>query len=147
MIYLDNSATTKPAPEVLKSFQSVAMNYFANPSSIHEVGGEVEKLHQKARKQVANLLRVREDEIIFTSGGTESNNLALKGIAHAHLNRGNHIITTQIEHPAVLQVFQELENEGFEVTYLPVNSSGVINMDDLKKRLNRTNYISFHYAC
>ncbi|WP_443137454.1 cysteine desulfurase family protein [Piscibacillus sp. B03] len=135
MIYLDNSATTKPSQEVLKSFQTVAMKYFANPSSIHEAGGEVEKLHQKARNQIATLLKIHEDEVIFTSGGTESNNLAIKGIAHAHVNRGNHIITTKIEHPAVLQVCKDLEEQGFEVTYLPVNSSGIINMDDLKQAL------------
>ncbi len=136
MIYLDNSATTQPAQEVLKSFQTVSMNYYANPSSIHVGGSEVEKLLFKARTQIAQLLKVNEDEVIFTSGGTESNNLAIKGIAHAHQNRGNHIITTQIEHPAVLQVCKDLEREGFEVTYLPVDESGNINLDDLKKAIN-----------
>ncbi|TFB25052.1 cysteine desulfurase [Filobacillus milosensis] len=133
MIYLDNSATTKPSPEVLKTFQSVSLNYFANPSSIHTMGGDVEKLFKKARKQIAELLNVSDQEVIFTSGGTESNNLAIKGIAHAHKNRGNHIITTQIEHPSVLQVCEQLENEGFEVTYLPVNQQGIISVDDLMK--------------
>ncbi|GEL77162.1 cysteine desulfurase family protein [Tenuibacillus multivorans] len=135
MIYLDNSATTQPDPEVLKTFQTVSTNFFANPSSIHSAGSEVEKLFNKAREQIATILKVNREEIIFTSGGTESNNLAIKGIAYEHKNRGHHIITTQIEHPAVLQVCKQLEDEGFKVTYLPVDKYGMIDMDELKQAI------------
>ncbi|RPF55344.1 cysteine desulfurase family protein [Aquisalibacillus elongatus] len=135
MIYLDHSATTKPAPEVLKTFQKVSMDYFANPSSIHSAGSESEKLFKSARKQVSELLKVLPEEIVFTSGGTESNNLAIKGIAYAHENRGKHIITTRIEHPAVLQVCEQLEREGYEVTYLPVDQNGFISIEDLRSAI------------
>lgn len=135
MIYLDNSATTKPHPEVLKSFQQVSETFFANPSSIHQFGGEAEKLLMKAREQVAQLLHVDSGEIIFTSGGTEGNNTALKGIALQHHERGKHIITTEIEHPSVLETCQSLEKLGFEVTYLPVNQNGVVSITDVKEAI------------
>ncbi|WP_188206431.1 cysteine desulfurase family protein [Alkalibacillus aidingensis] len=135
MIYLDNSATTKPHIEVLKTYQTVASEYFANPSSIHRLGGEVEKLINKAKEQVASILKVKSSEVFFTSGGTESNNLAIKGIAYRYQNRGKHIITTQIEHPSVLEVCKFLEANGFKVTYLPVNEHGEISLQDLEKAL------------
>lgn len=128
MIYLDNGATTKPDTSVVQSFQTVAEKYFANPSSIHELGAEVEKLQQKAREQAANLLRVEPNEIVFTSGGTESNNLAIKGIALKYSNRGKHIITSEIEHASVYDTFKSLEDQGFTVTYLPVNNEGVVDI-------------------
>ncbi|MGX4669920.1 cysteine desulfurase family protein [Cerasibacillus sp. JNUCC 74] len=132
MIYLDNSATTKPDPEVLKSFEQVSTAYFANPSSIHSLGGESEKLLHQAKKQAAELLHVDASEIVFTSGGTEGNNLAIKGIALEHQNRGKHIITTMVEHPSVYEACQSLEKLGFEITYLPVNQDGMIVLEDLK---------------
>lgn len=135
MIYLDNSATTQPDPSVLESYQSVSEKYFANPSSIHQLGGEAEKLLLHARQQVADLLGVLRHEIIFTSGGTEGNNLAIKGIAFEHQNRGKHIITTQIEHPSVFDACKNLERLGFEVTYLPVNEDGVISVEELKNSI------------
>src|SRR5699024_10331489 len=101
MIYLDNGATTKPHEDVINSYTQVAERFYANPSSIHELGGEVADLQMQARNQVANLLAVHSDEIIFTSGGTEGNNLAIKGIALQHQGRGNHIITSAIEHASV----------------------------------------------
>ncbi|MGY0693057.1 cysteine desulfurase family protein [Virgibacillus sp. FSP13] len=131
MIYLDNSATTKPHPEVLKSFQQVSETYFANPSSIHQFGGEAEKLLLTAKDQVAQILQVEPNEVIFTSGGTEGNNTAIKGIALQHQARGKHIITTTIEHPSVIEACQALETLGFEVTYLPVNQNGVVSVKDL----------------
>ncbi|RYG74930.1 cysteine desulfurase [Lentibacillus lipolyticus] len=135
MIYLDNSATTKPDSAVLNSFYQASERFFANPSSIHQLGGEAEKLLQRSKEQAAQLLQVQTDEIVFTAGGTEGNNLAIKGIALEHQKRGNHIITTQVEHPSVLEAFQGLEQLGFTVTYLPVNETGVVSIDELKQAI------------
>lgn len=138
MIYFDNSATTKPYKEAVDSFVTVAQNYFGNPSSLHGLGIQAEKLLTQSRKQVANILEVKEEEIIFTSGGTEANNLAIKGIARRYKKRGNHIITTVIEHPSVKSTCQQLEEEGFEVTYLPVDHDGRISLDDLAASIKDT---------
>ncbi|MGE6378695.1 cysteine desulfurase family protein [Peribacillus muralis] len=135
MIYFDNSATTKPYPEVLESFLKVSSDYFGNPSSLHGLGVQSEKLLSAARKQVADLLQVNSSEIYFTSGGTEGNNLAIKGAAHSRMNRGKHIITTAIEHPSVEDACQSLTHAGFEITILPVNESGQIELTDLKDAL------------
>ena len=135
MIYFDNSSTTKPYPEVIDSFTKVSVDFFGNPSSLHGLGAQSEKLLSAARKQIADLLNVKSSEIYFTSGGTEGNNLAVKGAARARANRGNHIITTAIEHPSVEEACQELEKEGFEVTYLPVNEEGRISAADFKEAL------------
>ncbi|MBB6452124.1 cysteine desulfurase [Salirhabdus euzebyi] len=132
MIYLDNSATTSPYKEVLDSFYKVSQGFFANPSSIHYLGGEVEQLLTKAKEQAASLLNVLPKELIFTSGGTESNNLAIKGIALQHQNRGKHIITTQIEHPSVLEACRSLEQFGFDVTYLSVDIEGKVSPEQVK---------------
>lgn len=113
MIYFDNSATTKPYKEVIDSFMKVTTEYFGNPSSLHRMGGEAEKLLNIARKQVAELLEVRPSELIFTSGGTESNNLAVKGAALMHRNRGKHIVTTVIEHASIKETFHQLEEPDF----------------------------------
>lgn len=135
MIYLDNSATTKPDPEVLKSFHQVSEKYFANPASIHKFGGTAEKLLNQARKQAADLLGAEPEEIVFTSGGTEGNNTAIKGIALQHQNRGKHIITTEIEHPAVEEACKSLEELGFSITYLPVNREGVVSVEDVENAI------------
>lgn len=135
MIYLDNSATTIPDSSVLKSFEQVNQKYFANPSSLHRLGGEAEQLLMQARRQIAELMQVKSEEIIFTSGGTEGNNLAIKGIALRHQNRGKHMITTTIEHPSVYETFQALESLGFEVTYIDVDCNGVVDVDALKKAI------------
>lgn len=147
MIYLDNSATTKPHPSVLESYQKVSEQFFANPSSIHELGGETERLLIKSREQTADLLGVSDEEIIFTSGGTEGNNIAIKGIALNHYNRGKHLLTSEVEHPSVFETFKGLEQLGFEVTYLPVNQHGVISIDDLKMAIrNDTILISIMHV-
>jgi cysteine desulfurase len=135
MIYLDNSATTKPFPEVVDSFVTVATKYFGNPSSLHELGMKAERLLTQAREQIAASLQVKPSEIIFTSGGTEANNFAIKGVAFQYRHRGNHIITTAIEHPSVSETCQQLEQLGFEVTYLPVNENGVVTVEQVKKAL------------
>lgn len=138
MIYFDNSATTSPYKEVVDSFVTVAQNYFGNPSSLHGLGIQAEKLLSQSRKQVASILEVKEEEIIFTSGGTEANNLAIKGIAQRYKKRGNHIITTVTEHPSVKNTCKQLESEGFEVTYLPVNTDGKISLEDLSAAIKDT---------
>ncbi|EZP76501.1 cysteine desulfurase [Parageobacillus genomosp. 1] len=135
MIYLDNSATTKPFPEVIDSFVTVATKYFGNPSSLHELGMKSERLLTQAREQIAAALEVKPSEIIFTSGGTEANNFAIKGVAFQYRHRGKHIITTAIEHPSVSEPCQQLEQLGFEVTYLPVNEHGMITAEQVKKAL------------
>ncbi|RLL47845.1 cysteine desulfurase [Oceanobacillus piezotolerans] len=135
MIYLDNSATTRPDASVLDSFMKVSQDYFANPSSIHQFGGTAEKLLKAAKNQAAEILKVEADELIFTSGGTEGNNLAIKGIALEHQHRGKHIITTEIEHPSVYEACYGLERLGFEVTYLPVDKQGVISLDELRNAI------------
>ncbi|MBM7584970.1 cysteine desulfurase [Bacillus pakistanensis] len=135
MIYFDNSATTKPDPEVLETFLKVNHYYYANPSSIHSFGGKVEKLLQQARAQFASILMVKENEVYFTSGGTESNNTALKGTAFQYHNRGKHIITTSIEHPSIIESCEQLKNFGFDITYLTVDGNGVIDPNELKKAI------------
>mgnify|MGYP001291916661 CR=1 FL=1 len=135
MIYLDNSATTRPDSSVLESFHQVSTTFFANPSSIHQFGGKAEKLLKAARRQAAEILSVDEEEIIFTSGGTEGNNIAIKGIALEHQNRGKHIITTDIEHPSIYEACKGLEKLGFDITYLPVNADGVISVEDVKSAI------------
>lgn len=137
VIYLDNSATTKPDPEVLASFQKVSEEYYANPSSIHQFGGNAEKLLVAAKRQAAQLLQAEQEEIIFTSGGTEGNNMAVKGIALEHQQRGKHIITSSIEHPSIYEACKALEKLGFEVTYLPVNEKGIVSVDDVKKAIRK----------
>jgi cysteine desulfurase len=136
MLYLDNSATTKPYPEVLSTYLKVTEDYFANPSSLHKLGSEAEMLLNQSRKQVATLLGVQQGEIIFTSGGTEGNNLAIKGAALANKHKGRHIITSSIEHPSVLESFKQLEEfHGFSVTYLPVNGEGIVSLEHLEKAI------------
>lgn len=138
MIYLDNSATTKPYDEVIDTFVTVSRDFFGNPSSLHTLGMRAEKLLIEARERIARLLDVQPNELVFTSGGSEGNNFAIKGTAYARRNRGNHLITTAVEHPSVLEPFKQLERQGFEVTYLPVDRFGQISVDDLKNALRPT---------
>lgn len=135
MIYFDNSATTKPYDEVIDAFAKVSKEYYANPSSLHNFGGKVETLVNQARKQISNLLHVKENEIYFTSGGTEGNNLAIKGTALAYRSRGNHIITTRVEHPSVYEACEQLSKLGFEITYLPVDEYGQVDINDLSSSI------------
>jgi cysteine desulfurase NifS/selenium donor protein len=134
-IYLDYNATTPLAPEVAEVMKPFLEEYFGNPSSAHWYGVQTRKAVEKARAQVAALLHANPDEIIFTSGGSESNNFAIKGIAHARKSIGNHIITSAIEHPAVVEVCEYLKSEGFEITYLPVDEYGMVDPDDVEKAI------------
>src|SRR5690625_5661148 len=133
MIYLDNSATTIPDPSVIESYQHVIKNIVGNPSSLHTLGGQAERLLETAHKQVARQLCSNTEEMIFTSVGTEGNNVAIKGIALAHQNLEKHIITSTIEHPSVLEACASLEKLGFEVTYIPVHKNGVVDLDVLEQ--------------
>lgn len=133
MIYLDNSATTKPKKEVLETFVKANEEYYGNPASLHKVGNDAENLLESARRQIAQLLNM--DHIVFSSGGTEANNLALLGTASAYRQRGRHIISAVTEHASVLKTLDELERRGFEITRLPVDRSGQIDLNDLKNNL------------
>ena len=137
MIYFDNAATTKIYDDALTSYVQVSQKFFGNPSSLHQLGVDAFQVLTKARAQVASLLSVQPEEIFFTSGGTESNNWAIKGTALEKSVFGKHIITTKIEHPSVLQTCKQLERFGFEVTYLDVDSKGIVNVEQLKESLRK----------
>lgn len=134
-IYLDYNATTPIHPEVAETMLPFLREGFGNPSSSHYFGAFTRKAIERARAQVAAMLKCDPDEVIFTSGGSEANNLAIKGYALSHRDRGNHIVTSQIEHPAVLEVCGHLEGLGFAVTYLPVDSEGLISLAEFEQAL------------
>lgn len=131
-VYLDNNATTKLDREVLDSMMPYMTEIFGNASSHHSFGQEAAKGMNEAREKIAELLGVTAKEIIFTGSGVEADNLAIRGIAKAYKNRGNHLITSAIEHPGVKETFADLKKEGFEVTVLPVDENGLVSMDDLR---------------
>ena len=132
-IYLDNSSTTRPYPEVTELMGTVLSETYGNPSSLHDKGLEAEKLIRQARRQIATLINRREDEIVFTSGGTEANNLAIKGVSFRNSQRGKHLLCSSIEHLSALNSFRSLEREGFEINFLPVNSRGYIDPGEVNK--------------
>ena len=133
--YLDNSATTRCFDEVVRLMHQIMCEDYGNPSSMHHKGVVAEQYVRNARETLARLLKVNEKEILFTSGGTEADNIALIGTAMANHRRGRHLITTRIEHPAVLQPMAYLENQGFQVTYLPVDREGRISLTDLERAI------------
>ncbi len=135
MIYLDNSATTPLNEEVLKEMEPYFCEYFGNPSTLYSLGQKSKEALEEARKRVADAINAKPEEIIFTSGGSESDNLAIKGIAFKNQEKGKHIITSEIEHPAVKETLVFLESIGFEVTYLPVYGDGIVKIEDLKKAI------------
>lgn len=135
MYYFDNAATTKVSKNVLEKMLPFLRGSYGNPSSIYKLGRESKKAIEKAREQVATNLNCKTKEIYFTNSGTESDNWALKGIALANQKKGKHIITTQIEHHAILHSCEYLEKHGFEVTYLPVQENGILDIKDLKKSI------------
>ena len=137
-IYLDNSATTKPYKEVIEKMVYALSTDYANPSSLHKKGIEVEKNIKEIRRNIARTLGVKDKEIYFTSGGTESNNAIIRGVVALNKKRKNHIISTVIEHPSVLNTLKDLEEEGFEVTYLNVDKYGKINLEELKQSIKPT---------
>ncbi len=135
LAYLDHAATTRPFDCVREYMAQIEDQNYGNPSSMHGFGANAEKEVRQAREILAGILKVTEKELIFTSGGTESNNLALIGCARANCRAGTHLITTKIEHPAVLEPMKYLETEGFQITYLDVDASGRVREDDLKAAL------------
>src|SRR5438270_12503696 len=147
-IYLDSHATTRTDPRVLEAMLPYFTEYFGNAASRnHSFGWEAEQATEKSRKQIADLIGATAKEIVFTSGATESNNLALKGIAEMYAERGNHIITQVTEHKAVLDTCKHLEKEGVRVTYLPVQTNGLIDLEQLRDAItDKTILISIMYA-
>ena len=146
-IYLDHAATTPTRPEAVEAMLPYFTDGFGNPSSIYSYGQEARGAIEEARTRVAELIGARSEEIVFTSGGTEADNSALKGVAYASEHKGNHIITTSIEHHAVLGVCKFLEKRGLRITYLPVDKYGLVDPDDVRKAItNKTILISVIHA-
>jgi len=142
---MDNASTTKVDPEVLKAMLPYFTTYYGNPSSIHAFGREARKAVDTVRINVAKIIGAKDDEIIFTAGGTESDNLAIKGISYLNKDKrtikGPHIITSAIEHPGVLETCRHLETQGFQVKYLPVDTDGIINLMDLQKSISKNTFL------
>lgn len=146
-VYMDYSATTYTKPEVLEEMIPFFTQNFGNPSSLYSLSDINKKALNNAREKVANAINADKGEIYFTAGGSEADNWALKGIAFAHKNKGNHIITTKIEHHAILATCEFLEKNGFEITYLPVDEYGFINLEDLEKAItDKTILVSVMFA-
>lgn len=139
MYYFDHSATSPTHPEVLQSYLTITERYFANPASIHKLGVASSRLLVQAKQQIKELFDIptANGEVIFTSGGTESNNLAIFGLAYANQQKGKSLITSKIEHPSVLECFKRLETQGFSVTYLDVDQEGKVDLEQLKKALSK----------
>lgn len=134
-VYLDNNATTKVDKEVLEAMIPYFSEYYGNPFSLHLFGSETGKAVAEARKKIADILNAKPSEIIFTASGSESDNLAIRGITRAYKHRGKHIITSSIEHPAVKDTFVDLMDDGFEISVVPVDENGVVILDEFKKAL------------
>lgn len=146
-VYADYAATTPVKPEVIEEMMTIYKSHFGNPSSIHTIGRDARRYLDESRRTVAKLLNAKPSEVIFTSGATESNNTAIKGLVYANEHLGNHIITTKIEHHSVLHVFEQLEKEGYDVTYLDVDDTGAIDLDQLKEALtNDTILVSIMFV-
>jgi len=136
-VYLDHNATTPTHPEVVKAMLPYYEEVFGNASSIHQFGQQARKAIDKAREKVADFIGAKPEEIVFTSGGTEADNFAIKGVAYANEKKGKHIITSSIEHHAVLNPCKYLEKQGFQVTYIPVDRYGLFNPDEVKKAITK----------
>jgi cysteine desulfurase len=146
-VYLDYAATTPTHPDVVKAMLPYLNDAFGNPSSMHSLGQEARRAVEEARETIAALIGAKNDEIVFTSGGTEADNFALKGVAYANEHRGNHIITSSIEHHAVIEPLKLLERQGFKVTYLPVDQYGMVDPQDVRKAVSeKTILISVMHA-
>ena len=145
--YFDNSATTRVKEEVFREMIPYLSLEYGNPSSIYSIGRNAKRAIEEARKRVASLINCKPEEIYFTSCGSESDNTAIKSIAYTNKNKGKHIITSKIEHPAILNSCKSLEKEGFDVTYLDVDKNGFVKLDNLKKAIRKdTILISIMFA-
>lgn len=138
IIYFDNAATTKIKREVLEEMKPYLTNEYGNASSLYSIGRKSKRAIEKARKQVAELINCKANEIYFTGSGSESDNMALKGYAYANKEKGNHIITSKIEHPAILETCKNLEEKGYEISYINVDENGVIKLEELEKAIKPT---------
>ena len=146
-IYLDNAATTPADKRVLEAMLPCFTEIYGNPSSLHAFGQDARHIMEESRDKIASFIGAKPEEIVFTSGGTESNNSAIKGIAYARRDKGNHIITSKIEHHSILEPCRFLEKQGFEVTYLPVDKYGIVDPDEVKKAItDKTILISVMHA-
>lgn len=137
MVYLDYSATTPVKDEILDSYIKVTKTYIANANSMHNLGIKSKEMFLKATKQIADLLSIKPKEIIYTSGASESNATAIKGVAFSYSNRGKHIITSKLEHKSVLQTMEFLEKQGYEIEYVNINKDGLVDLKDLEKRVRK----------
>ena len=137
-IYFDNAATTRLDDEVLQEMLPYLKENYGNASSIYKLGRESRKAVEESRERIAKVLNCKPNEIYFTAGGSESDNTAIKGIAKSNKKKGNHIITSKIEHPAVLETCKQLEKEGFEITYISVDENGIVDLEELKKSIKPT---------
>ena len=138
IIYFDNSATTPIKTEILNEMMPFLTTEYGNASSLYSIGRNCKRAIEKARKQVAELLNCKSSEIFFTAGGTESDNIALKGFAYENKEKGNHIITSEIEHPAILETCKTLERQGFEISYINVDEEGILKIDELQNEIRPT---------
>lgn len=146
-VYFDNSATTRIDEEVLREMMPFFKENYGNASSIYKLGRTSKKAIEESREKIAKAINANPEDIYFTAGGSESDNTIIKGIAHFNKNKGNHIVTSRIEHPAVLETCKQLEQEGFEVTYINVNNNGIIDLEELKKSITEnTILISIMFA-
>ena len=147
LVYLDNAASTKISSGVLERMMESYSENYGNPSSVHKLGQKARAAIEKTRSMIAGYIGVESKEIIFTSGGAEGNNLVIRGALNAYSSKGKHIITSKIEHSTVLKTCQQLENEGYEVTYIDVDENGVINLEQLKNSIRKdTVIVSIMYA-
>lgn len=135
MIYLDYSATTPVTYDVLESYNKATRDYMGNANSIHALGVKSKVLLNSATRQICELFNIEENELIYTSGATESNNMALKGIAEAYKSRGNHIVVSKLEHPSIYKICEYLETQGFQISYVNNDAEGLIDFEDLKKKV------------
>ena len=147
LIYLDNAATTKTAPEVVEAMLPYFTEYYGNPSSIYDFAQKSKEAVNKGRQQIADVLNAKKEEIYFTAGGSEADNWALKATFEAYKSKGNHIITTKIEHHAILHTCEYLEKRGAKITYLDVDENGIVRLDELEKAITpETILISVMFA-
>ena len=137
MVYLDYSATTPVLPEVLDSYNKVTEEYFGNPNSLHSLGVKSNELLESAYTQIAELLGIKKNEFVITSGATEANNLALLGVANTYRRYGNRIVVSKMEHPSIYGICKHLEKMGFVIDYVDVTEEGVIDFDDLKRKVTK----------
>ena len=143
MIYLDYSATTPVSYDVLESYNKATRDYMGNANSIHSLGVKSKALYTSAIKQICDLFNIENDELVITSGATESNNMALKGVAMQYKNRGNHIIVSKLEHPSIYKICEFLETQGFEIRYVNNDSDGLIDFEDLKNLVRTTTFKNY----